>query len=76
MIDPMPSIFNNKNILVIGGTGTIGSGIVKKLLGEYRPRVVRIFSRDEYKQFIMQQELADHKNVRYLLGDVRDRERL
>lgn len=76
MINPMPSIFNNKNILVIGGTGTIGSGIVKKLLNECMPRVVRIFSRDEYKQFIMQQELADHKNVRYLLGDVRDRERL
>ncbi|AEE96759.1 polysaccharide biosynthesis protein [Mahella australiensis] len=72
----MQSIFDNKSILVIGGTGTIGDGIVKKLLKEHNPHVVRIFSRDEYKQFVMQQELAAYTNVRYLLGDVRDKERL
>lgn len=72
----MPPIFDNKNILIIGGTGTIGSGIAKKLLAEHNPHVVRIFSRDEYKQFIMQQKLTEYTNVRYLLGDVRDKERL
>jgi FlaA1/EpsC-like NDP-sugar epimerase len=67
--------FSNKVILIIGGTGTIGQALVKKLL-KYNPKVIRIYSRDEYKQFVMQQELAEYKNLRFLLGDVRDKERL
>lgn len=69
------NMFNDKNILVIGGTGTIGEALVKKLL-DYNPKVVRVFSRDEYKQFEMQQKLGDIKNIRYLIGDIRDKERL
>lgn len=71
----MGQFFENKRILVTGGTGSIGSVIVKKLL-EYNPQVVRIFSSDEAQQFELQQELQHHRNVRFLLGDVRERERL
>jgi len=68
-------MFKDKTILIIGGTGTIGSALTKKLIS-YNPKVLRIFSRDEFKQFEMQNELKEHKNIRFLLGDVRDRERL
>lgn len=68
-------MFKDKNILIIGGTGTIGQAMVKKIL-DYNPKVIRIFSRDEYKQFVMKDEFRDYKNIRFLLGDVRDKERL
>lgn len=68
-------MYTKKNILIIGGTGTIGRRLTKELL-KHNPKVIRIFSRDEYKQFEMQQELQDHKNIRYLIGDVRDENRL
>lgn len=70
-------IFANKRILVTGGTGSIGCEIVKKLI-EYNPKQIRIFSRDEHKQFLLQEELKSHVNVRltYLIGDIRDKERL
>lgn len=68
-------MFKNKAILVIGGTGTIGKALVKKLL-TLNAKVVRVLGRDEYKQYIMQEELRDYKNIRYFLGDVRDKYRL
>lgn len=68
-------MLKDKNILVIGGTGTIGQALIGRLL-EYGPKVIRIYSRDEYKQFIMQDELKNYNNIRYLIGDVRDKERL
>ncbi|SHJ66650.1 UDP-N-acetylglucosamine 4,6-dehydratase family protein [Paramaledivibacter caminithermalis] len=68
-------MFKNKTILVIGGTGTIGKALVKKLL-TLNAKVVRVLGRDEYKQYIMQEELRDYKNIRYFLGDVRDKYRL
>ncbi len=64
-----------KKILIIGGTGTIGRGIINELLPE-KPEVIRVFSRDEYKQFELAGELEQHGNLRYLLGDVRDCKRL
>lgn len=73
-----------KNVLVIGGTGTIGSALVKRLL-EHDPAVVRVFSRDEHKQYLMQTALtAGTSNrpsysigkARFLLGDIRDKDRL
>jgi FlaA1/EpsC-like NDP-sugar epimerase len=67
-----------KRVLVIGGTGTVGQRLVKKLL-EYEPEVVRVFSRDEHKQFEMQEDLRGAVNpdqIRFFLGDVRDRERI
>lgn len=47
------SYLNNKSILVTGGTGTFGRAFVKRLLDEYDPREIVIFSRDEFKQFEM-----------------------
>lgn len=69
------SIYKEKKILITGGTGTIGQHLVRHLLKEC-PTVIRIFSRDEYKQFEMQQNLSEHNNIRYLIGDVRDANRL
>lgn len=68
-------MYENKNILVIGGTGTIGQALVKKLI-TFNPRVVRILSRDEFKQYQMQQQLGGCKNIRFLLGDVREKDRI
>ncbi|MCY6959558.1 SDR family NAD(P)-dependent oxidoreductase [Clostridium brassicae] len=69
------SYFTDKNILIIGGTGTIGKGLVKELI-KHKPSVIRIFSRDEYKQFLMEQEYTNSGMFRFLIGDVRDYDRL
>jgi UDP-N-acetylglucosamine 4,6-dehydratase/5-epimerase len=68
-------VFEGKKILVTGGTGSIGSEIVRQLL-RYNPSVIRIFSRDESKQYFLQQELSEYDNIRFLIGDIRDKERL
>lgn len=65
------SMYYGKKILIIGGTGTIGCHLVEELL-RHNPSVIRIFSRDEFKQFEMQQSLTEHPNIRFLIGDVRD----
>ena len=65
----------NKKILITGGTGSIGQEIAQEIL-KYVPKVVRILDVDETKQFELQQEYEDHENVRFLLGDVRDKDRL
>lgn len=71
----MEDIFKDKNIIVTGGTGSIGSEIVRRIL-KYKPKVVRILSRDETKQFELEQELGDLENIRFLIGDIRDKYRL
>jgi len=67
--------FKDKRILITGGTGSIGTGLVRRLL-EFNPTVIRIFSNDENAQFCLEQELKEHSDLRFLVGDVRDRERL
>ncbi len=67
--------FKDKRILITGGTGSIGTGLVRRLL-EFNPKVIRIFSNDENAQFCLEQELKEHSDLRFLVGDVRDRERL
>ena len=83
----MNELFSGKKVLIIGGTGTVGKTLFYSLLMQ-KPQVIRLFSRDEHKQFILENELgiiksADNghetpsgENVRFLIGDVRDKERV
>jgi len=64
-------MFEDRRILVTGGTGSFGHQIVRKLLPS-GPREIRIFSRDEKKQWDMQQEFCQHNNLTFIIGDVRD----
>ena len=68
-------MFNDKVILVTGGTGSFGKMFIKILLDKYQPRKVIVFSRDELKQFEMQQ-IYNQPCMRYFIGDVRDEYRL
>ncbi|MGY5449734.1 UDP-N-acetylglucosamine 4,6-dehydratase (inverting) [Agarivorans sp. MS3-6] len=68
-------MFNDKQILITGGTGSFGKKFVKLLLQEYRPKRVIIYSRDELKQYEMQQQF-NQSCMRYFIGDVRDRDRI
>lgn len=68
-------MFNNQSILVTGGTGSFGKAFVKHILKHYRPKRLMIYSRDELKQFEMQQEFSD-PCIQYFIGDVRDASRL
>lgn len=66
-------------VLVIGGTGSLGKTITRQLLNIYKPKGIRIFSRDELKQWQFRNELAREgfdSGISWLLGDVRDRERI
>ena len=70
-------MLNNKSILITGGTGTFGKAFTKYVLDRYEPKKIVIYSRDEFKQFIMQNEFAKYKDkLRFFIGDVRDRDRL
>lgn len=68
-------MFNGKNILVTGGTGSFGRQFARILLSNYNPRRLIIYSRDELKQYEMQQE-NHHPALRFFIGDVRDIERI
>ncbi|MDA8233890.1 MAG: polysaccharide biosynthesis protein [Clostridia bacterium] len=71
----MEELICGKKILITGGTGSLGESLLRQIIN-YRPQVVRIFSRDEAKQFELQYEFVGEKNIRFLLGDVRDKERV
>jgi UDP-N-acetylglucosamine 4,6-dehydratase len=68
-------MFNDASILITGGTGSFGKKYVKTLLERYRPRRLVIYSRDELKQYEMQQTF-NAPCMRYFIGDVRDRQRM
>lgn len=68
-------LFDGKTVLVTGGTGSFGRQFVRTVLATSQPRKVIIFSRDELKQFEMAQEF-DAPQMRFFIGDVRDRDRL
>ena len=67
-------MFDNKKVLITGGTGSLGKALTKKLL-ETGVSIIRIYSRDEWKQSQMRAELTDDR-LRFFIGDVRDKERL
>lgn len=70
-------MLKDKTILVTGGTGSFGKCFVKYIIQHYNPKKVIIYSRDEYKQFIMANELSEYKSkLRFFIGDVRDKDRL
>ena len=71
-------MLNGKNILITGGTGSFGKACVGIILKRYKPQRLIIFSRDELKQFEMNQQypIAKYNCLRYFIGDVRDKERL
>ena len=68
-------MFDGKSILITGATGSFGQRFVKRVLERYAPKRVVVYSRDELKQFEMNQ-VFDQKAMRYFLGDVRDLDRL
>ena len=74
------SAFNDHSVLITGGTGSFGKCLVKTILAGAKPKRLIVFSRDELKQFDMQQDLLesglDMAPMRFFLGDVRDENRL
>lgn len=69
-------MFDKKTVLITGGTGSFGHACVKHLTKNYRCKKIIIFSRDEMKQWNMQKHFGVITNLRYFLGDVRDKQRL
>lgn len=69
-------MFENKSILVTGGTGSFGNTFVPMTLARYNPRRLIIYSRDEMKQWDMAKKFEGDPRVRFFIGDVRDKERL
>ena len=70
--------FDSVSVLVTGGTGSFGKRFVKRVLERYKPSRLVVYSRDELKQFMMRQEFPvdQYPNLRFFIGDVRDKERL
>ena len=71
-------MLNDKSILITGGTGSFGKKFIEIVLKRYKPKKIIVYSRDELKQFEMQQDFPDDKYpiMRYFIGDVRDYPRL
>ncbi|RJQ38241.1 NAD-dependent epimerase/dehydratase family protein [Candidatus Microgenomates bacterium] len=70
------NFIKNKKILVIGGTGSWGSELTRQLISDYKPLEVRIFSRGEHKQVEMKHQYKSEKNIKFIIGDVKDVQRL
>lgn len=76
----MPNEINGAEILITGGTGTLGKALTNVLLQEYKPKGIRLFSRGEYLQWQFKQELKqqgyENAPIAFLIGDVRDKHRV
>ena len=68
-------MFNKKIIMITGGTGSFGTSCIEYLLKNYNLKKIIIFSRDENKQHILQKKYPN-SNLRFIIGDVRDKDRL
>ena len=73
--DDIKRQFRNKIILISGGTGSIGMGIVKQLI-QYKPKMIKILTNDENSIFESRKILGDLSEIKYVVGDVRDNDRL
>ncbi len=69
-------MFDNRNILITGGTGSFGRSFVKRLLEHHKPKKLIIFSRDEMKQWEMAKLYPENNVLRFFIGDIRDKDRL
>ena len=69
-------MLNNSSILITGGTGSFGNTFVPMTLAKYNPKRLVIYSRDEMKQWEMEQKFSGDKRVNFIIGDVRDKDRL
>lgn len=70
-------MLTNKTVLITGGTGSFGNHFASYILRHYQPKKIIIYSRDEYKQFLMADKYRDQRDIfRFFIGDVRDKERL
>ncbi|MDB0013877.1 UDP-N-acetylglucosamine 4,6-dehydratase (inverting) [Alphaproteobacteria bacterium] len=69
-------MLNNKTILLTGGTGSFGHAFVPLTLAKYTPKQIIIYSRDEMKQWEMAQKFEGDARVKFVIGDVRDQQRL
>ncbi len=70
-------MLNNKTILVTGGTGSFGKCFTKYVLNNYNPKKIIIYSRDEFKQWMMSNEFKEYQDkLRFFIGDVRDLARM
>ncbi|MEN3033689.1 MAG: UDP-N-acetylglucosamine 4,6-dehydratase (inverting) [Aquificaceae bacterium] len=72
------SFLDGKSILVTGGTGSFGQAFVKYVLEHYKPSRLVVFSRDEFKQWQMQERFPEknYPSLRFFIGDIRDKDRL
>jgi UDP-N-acetylglucosamine 4,6-dehydratase (inverting) len=69
-------MFDNKKIVVTGGTGTFGKNFCSMTLSKYKPKELIVISRDEMKQWEMQEKFKKFKNITFILADVRDKEKI
>jgi Predicted nucleoside-diphosphate sugar epimerases len=69
-------LLNKSSILITGGTGSFGHEFIKMTLKKFSPKKIIIFSRDEMKQWHMKETMQNNKLLRFIIGDVRDKERL
>lgn len=70
-------MLNGKTVLITGGTGSFGNAFTRYVLNNYDPKKIIIYSRDEYKQYVMRNNFKEYdEKIRYFIGDVRDEKRL
>jgi UDP-N-acetylglucosamine 4,6-dehydratase len=72
----MENSLQDKTILLTGGTGSFGKKFTEVVLEKYKPKAIRVFSRDELKQYEMEKKFNNDSRLRFFIGDVRDTTRL